>query len=79
MASAGRPPAWAQSVDIVEARLPTYAEEVVADPVVGCGLEGVLAERADAFSGILNGVDYAAWNPASRSVSSKPGSTSSSR
>ncbi len=49
--------------DLVNTVSPTYAEDVVADPVMGCGLEGVLAERRDAFSGILNGVDYAAWNP----------------
>lgn len=30
----------------------------------GCGLEGVLAEKGDRLTGILNGVDYTVWNPA---------------
>ena len=29
----------------------------------GCGLEGVLNKRAADLTGILNGVDYAHWNP----------------
>lgn len=31
----------------------------------GCGLEGVLEERSRNLLGILNGVDYAEWDPAS--------------
>ncbi len=49
--------------DLVNTVSPTYAREVVDDPAIGCGLEGVLAARGDAFVGILNGVDYAAWDP----------------
>ena len=30
----------------------------------GCGLEGVVRRRADRLTGILNGVDYSIWNPA---------------
>jgi starch synthase len=30
----------------------------------GAGLEGVLRERADRLRGIINGVDYAQWDPA---------------
>lgn len=30
----------------------------------GCGLDGVLRERADRLVGILNGIDYDVWNPA---------------
>lgn len=41
---------------------PRYAEEIQASPL-GCGLEGVLQQRRDVLSGILNGVDYGAWNP----------------
>lgn len=30
----------------------------------GAGLEGVLQQRSDVLDGIVNGVDYAVWNPA---------------
>jgi starch synthase len=49
--------------DRVNTVSPTYAREVVSDPVFGCGLEGVLGIRGDRFDGILNGVDYDVWNP----------------
>jgi starch synthase len=42
---------------------PRYAEEIQSGPL-GCGLEGVLQSRRDALSGIVNGVDYREWNPA---------------
>src|SRR5437868_13841027 len=32
-------------------------------PEFGCGLDGVLRENANKFSGILQGADYARWNP----------------
>jgi starch synthase len=41
---------------------PRYAEEIQSSPL-GCGLEGVLQQRHDALSGIINGVDYTAWDP----------------
>jgi starch synthase len=41
---------------------PTYAHEI-RTPEFGWGLEGVLKDRGTALSGILNGVDYAVWNP----------------
>ncbi|MEZ4386633.1 MAG: glycogen synthase GlgA [Candidatus Krumholzibacteriia bacterium] len=50
--------------DLVTTVSPTYAREVKADPVYGCGLEGVLASLGDRFLGILNGVDQETWNPA---------------
>ncbi|MGO8731665.1 MAG: glycogen synthase GlgA [Terriglobia bacterium] len=40
-----------------------YAEEIQT-PEFGFGLEGVLTSRRDRLQGILNGVDYTAWNPA---------------
>jgi starch synthase len=42
---------------------PTYAAEIQR-PEAGWGLDGLLAHRARDLSGILNGVDYAVWNPA---------------
>jgi starch synthase len=41
---------------------PTYAREITAEPQ-GCGLDGVLRERAGVLSGVLNGVDYHIWSP----------------
>ena len=42
---------------------PTYAEEIQRASH-GCGLEGVLYQRRDVLSGILNGIDESQWNPA---------------
>ena len=42
---------------------PTYANEILT-PEFGYGLEGLLRERLRDFTGILNGIDDAAWNPA---------------
>ena len=41
---------------------PTYAREITT-PEFGCGMDGVLLQRADVLSGILNGVDPTVWNP----------------
>lgn len=43
---------------------PAYAKEALS-PAGGFGLDGVLARRADDFTGILNGIDAARWNPSS--------------
>jgi starch synthase len=40
-----------------------YAEEIQT-PEFGYGLEGVLRSRADRLQGIVNGVDYEEWDPA---------------
>jgi starch synthase len=42
---------------------PRYAEEIQSSPL-GSGLEGVLQQRRDSLTGIINGVDYSSWNPA---------------
>ncbi len=39
-----------------------YAEEIQT-PELGFGLDGVLRERSEVLSGILNGVDYSQWDP----------------
>ena len=41
---------------------PTYASEIVQEKF-GNRLEGVLLERSEYLTGILNGVDYDRWNP----------------
>jgi starch synthase len=48
--------------DAVTTVSPTYAREIQQAPG-GCGLEGVLAARSDVLSGIVNGIDTAAWDP----------------
>lgn len=42
---------------------PSYAAEIML-PEGGVGLHGLLSGRADDLVGILNGVDYGVWNPA---------------
>lgn len=51
------------NADLITTVSPTYAREII-EPEFGCGLEGVLAERAQDLYGILNGADYDVWNPA---------------
>jgi starch synthase len=41
---------------------PTYALEL-RTAEFGLGMEGVLNERSDVFSGIINGIDTAIWDP----------------
>jgi starch synthase len=49
--------------DFINTVSPRYAEEIQT-PFFGNGLEGVLATRRDRLCGIVNGVDYDVWNPA---------------
>jgi starch synthase len=51
---------YAQAITTVS---PRYAVEITT-PEQGCGLDGVLRARQGQLHGILNGVDYAVWNPA---------------
>lgn len=48
--------------DAVSTVSPTYAKEVLTTEY-GCGLEGVLANRAEGIKGIANGIDVSVWNP----------------
>ncbi len=43
---------------------PTYAREILTQ-AYGSGFDGVLRRRADALTGILNGIDIERWNPES--------------
>ena len=49
--------------DLVTTVSPTYAREICT-PEYGVGLDGFLRVRGDRLVGILNGVDYEEWNPA---------------
>jgi starch synthase len=49
--------------DFVTTVSPRYAREITTAEF-GCGLDGLLRSRRDRLAGILNGVDYAEWNPA---------------
>ncbi len=49
--------------DVVSTVSPTYAREICT-PEFGYQLDGILRARADGVTGILNGVDYDSWNPA---------------
>jgi starch synthase len=41
---------------------PTYAQEIQT-PAFGFGMQGLLLERNQALTGILNGIDTTEWNP----------------
>lgn len=49
---------------------PTYAREIQT-PEFGYGLDGLLTYRAEALSGILNGIDTTEWDPATDSLLAK--------
>ncbi len=49
--------------DLITTVSPSYALEIQT-PELGFGLDGLLSLRHDDLTGILNGVDYAEWNPA---------------
>jgi starch synthase len=51
---------YAQAITTVS---PRYAQEITTAEQ-GCGLDGVLRAHQGQLHGILNGVDYAVWNPA---------------
>lgn len=49
--------------DVLTTVSPTYGEEI-GTPALGCGLDGAIRARPDGIHGILNGADYAIWDPA---------------
>jgi starch synthase len=52
---------FAESLSTVSER---YAEEIRTSNEFGYGMEGILATRARDLYGIVNGIDYEVWNPA---------------
>ena len=49
--------------DVISSVSETYAKEIQTKEY-GCGLEELLQKRSEDIYGILNGVDYEIWNPA---------------
>jgi len=50
---------YSDAVNTVSVR---YSQEIQTEEY-GCGLDGLLRSRSSVLFGVLNGVDYAAWNP----------------
>ena len=50
---------------------PSYAKEICT-PTLGYGLDALLRYRRDRLTGILNGVDYNVWDPASDPLINTP-------
>jgi starch synthase len=57
--------------DLLSTVSKTYAEEIQT-AAFGCGLEGVLQYRSADLHGVVNGIDYAVWNPATDREIVKP-------
>ncbi len=50
---------YSDAVNTVSVR---YSQEIQTEEF-GCGLDGLLRARSSVLSGVLNGVDYGAWDP----------------
>jgi starch synthase len=50
------------TADLVNTVSKTYCSEILTAEQ-GCGLEGVLLNRRDSLSGVLNGINYSDWDP----------------
>ncbi|MCP4567754.1 MAG: glycogen synthase GlgA [FCB group bacterium] len=50
--------------DLITTVSENYAVEIQSSDEYGCGLDGVLKSRTEDIFGILNGVDYNEWSPA---------------
>ncbi len=57
--------------DAITTVSPTYAREILTTEH-GMGLDGLLRHRATRLHGILNGVDYATWDPATDPLLASP-------
>jgi starch synthase len=51
------------TADVINTVSNAYCREIQTEEM-GCGLQGVLKQRAHDLYGILNGIDYQDWNPA---------------
>jgi starch synthase len=60
-------PLGLQAAEKIVAVSPTYAKEILTREY-GCGLEQFLGKRKKVISGILNGLDFERWNPATDPV-----------
>ena len=50
--------------DILTTVSPRYADEIQSSNEYGMGMEGILKERSSDLYGVLNGIDYNIWDPA---------------
>jgi len=57
--------------DAISTVSPSYAREIQSEPF-GCGLDGLLRQRRESLTGILNGIDTALWDPASDPLLTAP-------
>lgn len=57
--------------DYINTVSPTYANEIITDKRHSDGLNELLKEYADKFTGIINGIDIWGWNPKTDSMIKK--------
>jgi len=57
--------------DVINTVSSRYAQEILT-PEYGYGMQDLLAARKERLSGILNGVDYEVWNPATDTHLAQP-------